>query len=85
VLLAATVTGAVQYSHPILRFKATRPAGGDTKATARAEFLNNRGKPFERVFVFHAISSVQLRTQSAGSLTSGIVSGGTQIRSDFSH
>jgi hypothetical protein len=31
------------------------------------------------------ISSMQLRARSVGSLTSGIVTGGTQNRNDFSH
>jgi len=53
VLLTATVTGPFQCSHTILRFKAGWPAGSDTEATARAELLNDRGKPFERVSVFH--------------------------------
>jgi hypothetical protein len=53
VLLAATVIGPLQHSHLILRFEARRPAGSNAKATAPAEFLNNRWKPFERVFVLH--------------------------------
>ncbi len=53
VFLAAAVAGQFENRHPVPCLEAGGPAGGDTKTTAGAEFIRNRGEPLERVFVFH--------------------------------
>jgi hypothetical protein len=53
VLLAATIGGPLKHSHPILCFETGGSTGGNAEAAVGAEFLDNCGKPFERVFLFH--------------------------------
>lgn len=56
VLLAATVIGPFERRDLVLRFETGGPAGFNAQATAGTEFLDNRGKPFEKEFLFHHFS-----------------------------